>query len=169
MGNRHYLLTGCYSNAIQATNFNTIIGFRPLAIEPGMQPSILSSLPTNARKAARHRPLSRCSLLHHTFRNRAFLRWRNGLPLIISCKNSKNSGSHSERGLVRHFYLTAAPHSNFNLKEKFCCRFAAGATIGNSRYNHLLHRWQPRASTGWPSIAVAIMLFRYWSRRRAAA
>jgi len=29
----------------------------------------------------------------------------------------------------------AAPGSCFNQYEKFCCRFAAGAAIGNNRYN----------------------------------
>jgi len=30
---------------------------------------------------------------------------------------------------------TAAPGWRFNQYERFCCRFAAGAAIGNNRYN----------------------------------
>src|SRR5262252_6772434 len=51
-----------------------------------------SFLPASAR-ACTYLPLSRCSSLHHTPGNRVFLRRRDGLPLIISCKNSKNSGA----------------------------------------------------------------------------
>jgi hypothetical protein len=74
-----------------------------------------------------------------------------------------------KRGLVGHFCLTLRPDSNLNLKAKFCCRFAAGAAIGDSPFNHLLRPRQPRAPTGWPSIAVAVMVVRFQSRRGAAA
>jgi len=58
---------------------------------------------------------------------------------------------------------------DLNLGARFCCRLAAGAAIGDSRYNHLLRRRKPEALTGWPLIAAAVMLVRYRNRRRAAA
>jgi hypothetical protein len=174
VGNRHYWLTGGCNNDIFAMNYS-----RPsraswsLAIAPSMQPQTFSFFPKNGR-ACTYLPLSRCSSLHHTPGNQVFPRLKDGPPLIISCKNSKNSGGDSKRGAMEHFCLTLRCGTlrrgpNLNLKAKFCCRFVAGTAIGDSPFNRLLRQLQPRAPTGWPSIAVTVMVVRYRGRRRAAA
>ena len=111
-----------------------------------------------------------CSFLHDAAGNRTFLRRRNGLSLMICCKNSKkNGGGRSLRRLAGRALLPTVGHGpNFNLKARFCCRFAAGAAIDEGRLNQLLRRQQPTAPTGWPSIAVTTMVIRSRGRRRIA-
>ncbi len=50
------------------------------------------ALSSTRRRAARHGRPFRCSFARHAVENRGFLRRRGGPPLIISCKNSRNSG-----------------------------------------------------------------------------
>ena len=63
---------------------------------------------------ARHGPLSRCSAVRYAAGGRGFLRRRSSLSLIISCKNSRNSGGASVGlrvvpSLPRCKALTATP------------------------------------------------------------
>ena len=48
-------------------------------------------------RTVRHLPLSRCSCSHFVAEYRGLLWRRSGQPLIISCRNSKNSGSPFEK------------------------------------------------------------------------
>jgi len=67
-------------------------------------------------RACTYLPLSRCSSLHHTPGNRVFLRRKDGPPLIISCKNSKNSGAIGTESDSAYY----SGNPNLNLKAKFC-------------------------------------------------
>src|SRR6516162_10552580 len=61
---------------------------------------------------------------------------------------------------------TKMADANYNLKARFCCRFAADVASGEGRLNQLLRRRQPMAPIGWRSIAVTIMLTGYRGGRR---
>src|SRR5215831_10511868 len=110
----------------QRTHSTSSPGSWSFTVAHSMQPQTFSFLPTNAR-ACTYLPLSRCSSLHHTPGNRVFLRRRDGLPPIISCKNSKNSGATGTES--DSTYHSGDP--NRNLKAKFC-GLAAGAASDDS-------------------------------------
>jgi hypothetical protein len=147
-----------------------IIGFWSLAIATTMQPETFGSLPTSGLAC----PASAVPQLFFPPRRRrqssvpAAKDWSVADDLLQ--KQQIKGGSRSLRRLAGRALLPTVGHGpNFNLKARFCCRFAAGAAIDEGRLNQLLRRQQPTAPTGWPSIAVTAMLTGYRDRRRIAA
>jgi hypothetical protein len=137
------------------------------AIAPDMQPPIFSSLSTSGRGCAASVvvPLFLASPCRPESSISAAEEWSAADNLLQ--KQLKQREPFEERAVGA--LLTAMGRDpNLNLKAKFCCRFA-GAAIIDRPFNHLLRRRQPKASTGWPSIAAVVMLVRYRNWRRAAA
>jgi hypothetical protein len=164
-------LTGWHINIILAI---IKIGYQASTCghhSPSRTNVLLGMVPLSAKsgRVARHRPFSRCSLSRHTTQNRAFPRFRNGPPLLISCKNNKNSGEPSRERTGLACLTVVGLDSNINLKEKSCCRVAADAASGDGQLNRSLRRRQLRAPARWRSIEVAVMLIRYRGRGRSAA
>jgi hypothetical protein len=132
-----------------------------------MQPQTFSFLPTSRRGCAASAvvPLFFASPYRPESSISAAEKWSAADNLLQ--KQLKQREPFEERA-VGALLTTMGPEPKLNLKTKFCCKFA-GAAIIDSPFNHLLRRRQPKASAGWPSIAAAVKVVRYQSRKRAAA
>ena len=95
-----------------------------------------------------HRRFSRCSLPYHTTQTLGFLRSGNGLPLLISCKNSKNSGSPFEERVGEAPWTALDSDPDFDLRVRFAVdqlRIQPWAIAGTTIY---CSAGKPEAVTG---------------------